>query len=111
VKQLSDKAHIREELEREVNRFLNEGGAVNAIARGVSGQDRGDGSKPAHRFKTYEPKPREERTYVPEVVAAIEARRKKGKDPAKLRPKKPKLVRKAIYDDFGEPIRYEWVEK
>lgn len=111
MKQLSDKARVREALEREINRYIEAGGAVNEIARGISGQDHMDGTRPSHRFKTFEPRPREERTYVPEVVAAIEARRKRGRDLKKPKVRPPKLVRKAIYDDFGEPIRYEWVEK
>jgi hypothetical protein len=49
---------------------------------------------------------------VPEVVAAIEARRKdkmSGK-PQRKRSRLPQPRRKIIYDDFGEPVRRIWVD-
>ncbi|MBK8993834.1 MAG: hypothetical protein IPM40_20295 [Gammaproteobacteria bacterium] len=49
------------------------GGAVAEVARGISGRDQAHG--PAGRFHAFTPRPSGERTYVPEVVAAIEARR------------------------------------
>ena len=47
----------------------------------------------------------------PEIMAAIEARRRKPKQPKKPARTKPVLVKKAVYDDFGEPVRWEWVEQ
>jgi hypothetical protein len=46
------------------------------------------------------------------VVKDIEARRKTRGKPApskKTRPAQPK--KKIIYDDFGEPLRYTWVDE
>ena len=81
--------------------------AVAEVARGISGRDQAQG--PVGRFHAFTPRPKEERTYVPEVVAAIEARRRKPKE--KPAGKRPRFVRKAVYDDFGEPVRWEWVEQ
>ena len=111
MKQLTVKNKARAELEREVQEFLQRGGAVTAVARGVSGRDSNDVLRPSKAFRSFEPRPREERTYVPEVVAAIESRRKKPKERKVTTGKTPRLVKKAILDDFGEPVRYEWIEK
>ena len=43
-------------------------------------------------------------------VAAIEARRKRPARAKTAKPKKPGMTRRAVFDDFGEPVRYEWVE-
>ena len=57
--------------------------------------------------------PRPTRTLVPEVVAAIEARRKEQmkRKPAPKRSRLPRPRRKVIYDDFGEPLRRVWIEE
>lgn len=104
------KADIRRELEAQVNAYLREGGAVQQVERGVSGRDVMEGPLKAPPLAEGEP-PRGERTYVPEVVAAIEQRKQ---DMTKSRPsptgrrKKPRKV--IIYDDFGEPLRWQWEE-
>ena len=107
VKPTVSKTDLRAEIEEQVRDYLRRGGAVAEVARGISGRDQAHG--PAGRFHAFTPRPKEERTYVPEVVAAIEARRRKPKD--KPAGKGPRFVRKAVYDDFGEPVRWEWVEQ
>ena len=104
----ASKTEMREKLEEQVREFLGRGGAVQAVARGASGRDNTSG---APGFRSFTQRPKEERTYVPEVVAAIEARRHKPRETKRAQPGKPRLVRKAIYDDFGEPIRWEWVDQ
>jgi hypothetical protein len=49
---------------------------------------------------------------VPEVVAAIEERRKAmlKRTPQRKRSRLPKTRKKTIYDDFGEPLRRVWIE-
>ena len=107
MKPVIDKDELRAEIEAQVRDYLRQGGAVEEVARGISGRD-GTRSQ-LGTFHAFTPRPKEERTYVPEVVAAIEARRRKPKD--KPAGKRPRLVRKAVYDDFGEPVRWEWVEQ
>jgi hypothetical protein len=109
VKNPIPKENLRNEIEDQVRAFLERGGAVRSVAPGTSGRDGVDA--PVSTFRSFAPRPREERTYVPEVVAAIEARRRKPKQPKKPARSKPVLVKKAVYDDFGEPVRWEWVEQ
>lgn len=111
LKKPISKAEIRAELEREVERFLTRGGEVERIPRGLSGKDPGD--PPLFLNRRLFVEPRTPRTLVPEVVAAIEARRqeKVRRSPSPKRSRLPKARRKIIYDDFGEPLRKIWVEE
>jgi hypothetical protein len=101
------KTDLRAEIEEQVRDYLRRGGAVQEVARGISGREGASG--PLGAFHAFTPRQKEERTYLPEVVAAIEARRRKGKE--KPAGKRPRFVRRAVYDDFGEPVRWEWVEQ
>ena len=88
--------------------FLKRGGEVEQIEKGLSGRDNADGPlKPNSMTFDQEKTPR---TYVPEVIAAIYPGQKpKPKPTVKKKPvKKPR--KQLIYDDFGEPLRWEWVE-
>ena len=109
MKSQNSKDDQRSEIEDQVRAFLEKGGAVRSVAPGTSGRDGTD--PPMSSFRSFAPRPREERTYVPEVVAAIEARRRKPKAPKTTARPKPGLVKRPVYDDFGEPVRYEWVEQ
>ena len=109
MKKPVSKEDIRDELLQETERFLQRGGSVEEIPRGISGKDPTDPPLFLNRRLFLEPK--SQRTLVPEVVAAIEARRQKkfSRKPArKNRIAQPR--RKVIYDDFGEPLRRIWVE-
>ena len=101
------KAQIRNEMNKQIDDFLKEGGEVVAVQSGISGRPSSYG--PLKPDNTPFQEPKAERTYVPEVVATLEERKK-----AKTAPTKPKTSRrprkKIIYDDFGEPLRWEWVE-
>ncbi|CAA0118293.1 Uncharacterised protein [Halioglobus japonicus] len=110
MKKPVSKADIRDELIEETERFLKKGGAVNEIPRGLSGNNPGD--PPAFMNRRLFIEPKAPRTLVPEVVAAIEARRKE-KYRTKPSPKNrlPRPRRKIIYDDFGEPLRRVWIEE
>lgn len=104
IKPTKTKAQIRQELEQEVRRYLSQGGQVNNIPTGISGNESNKNlfSQSAH----FEPK--KERTPVTDVVKELEARKHQKKEtPKKLRGPKKKL----ITDDFGEPIRWIWEEK
>jgi hypothetical protein len=103
MKPVPTKAELRAELERQIQDYLHTGGVVQAVPRGQSGQlDNRNlfgslGQNP----------PRQERTPVDKAVQALEARKhphsniKKSKRPRK----------KLLTDDFGEPLRWIWVEE
>jgi hypothetical protein len=107
---LPTKADLRRQLEQQMEEYLRSGGEVQRVANGVSG--RYDGGGPLQMRHGGDEQPRGERTYVPEVVAAIEERRqqltkgaRRGEPGSRRRPRK-----KIIYDDFGEPLRWQWEE-
>lgn len=113
VKPPVTKADIRRELNRQVDSYLREGGQVHEIPRGLSGRGPADGPLPAAPLFDKQPQgeagegTRESRTYLTDVIAAIESRRKPPAAP-KTRPRRPR--KKYIYDDFGEPVRWVWEE-
>ena len=110
VKKILTKADIRADLEREILRFLARGGRVEKIPQGLSGRDGEQSMMLPSRSLFIEPSI--ERTPIPEVVAAIEERRKsmlKRTAPVK-RSRLSKRRQKTIYDDFGEPLRRVWVD-
>lgn len=98
------KAQIRDELERQVDSYLNSGGEVKKIPNGISGRDSNINifSQVTH----FEPK--KERTSLNDIVKEIEARKKSKTMKLKKISKAPR--KKLITDDFGEPIRWVWDE-
>ncbi len=111
VKKLPTKADLRSALEQETRRYLNQGGKVEEVPAGATGNDP-DKPQTFQASRLFS-EPRSTRTFVPDVVAAIESRRsqlKRGRQsvPKRSRLKRPR--RKTIYDDFGEPIRKVWVD-
>ena len=110
MKKPVSKADIRDKLRRQTERFLRQGGDVNKIPQGASGKDASDPPLFLNRQLFAEPKVT--RTPVPEVVAAIESRRRhkhRHKPAVKTKATRPK--RKIIYDDFGEPLRKIWLDE
>ncbi len=108
MKKALSKADIRADLEQAVDDFLRGGGQVENVPRGTSGiADRN--APPPYLETALFVGPRVPRTPVPEVVAAIEARRR-DKPPRHTprRQRKPEPRRKTLYDDFGEPLRRVW---
>lgn len=97
---------MRAEMAKQIDDFIAQGGEVARIPNGISGRISNDGPL-RHNSTVFEPKAAE-RTFIPDVVAALEERSKQLKAPmaAKKRPSKPKKV--PIYDDFGEILRWEW---
>ena len=98
------KAQIRQELAAQVDAYIDAGGKVKRINRGVSGRDALDGPIKPQEFSQ---RPKTPRTYVPEVIAAIDARRQKKIEQKRRRTPPRKRI---IYDDFGEPLRWEWID-
>ncbi len=104
IKPTKTRRQLHQELEEQIRQYLDNGGHVNEVPRGLSG--RMDASGPL--VALFEGVSHEDRTPLPDVVAAIEARKK----PAPLlKPKRPKPRKKVILDDFGQPLRWEWVEE
>jgi hypothetical protein len=109
LKKPVSKADLRAKLDQETARFLRRGGSVDKIPQGISGKEPGEPPVFLNRRLFIEPKT--SRTPVPEVVAAIEARRnekRQRKTTATRRVRRPR--RKVIYDDFGEPVRRVWID-
>ncbi len=102
---------MRARLELETKRFLREGGEVKQIPRGQSSRAAGD--PPLFSSRRLFTEPPAQRTLVPEVVAAIEERRRGlfKRTPPPKRSRLPKPRRKVIYDDFGEPLRKVWIDE
>ena len=101
IKPSKTKAEIRAELSRELEQYLESGGEIKDIPRGVSGNNTNNNL--FSQATTFEP--RQERTPVNEVVKEIEARKKPQKH-SERRSRGPK--KRLITDDFGEPIRWVW---
>ena len=87
------------------------GGHVNEIPTGLSGNDAAENST-SHTQRLFL-EPSVKRTHVPEVIAAIEARRKDKliHKPSTKSSRTSRRRRKTIYDDFGEALRTVWVEE
>jgi hypothetical protein len=100
------KEDLRAELEAAMGRFLGEGGHIERVPQGVSGREDGAPSKQGTRDLFIEP--RAPRTQIPEVLAALDARRRPPRREAPRRTARPR--RKLLYDDFGEPLRVVWVD-
>jgi hypothetical protein len=105
MKPTKTKREMRDELENQLKEFLQQGGAVKAVAQGVSGRE--NTGEPLKSI--FSGQASEDRTLVPEVVAAIEERRKPASASKAVRRRRPK--KKIILDDFGQPLRWEWVEE
>lgn len=109
MKKPVSKADIRDELLEEMEQFLKKGGSVDEIPQGISGNTPGE--PPAFVSQRLFIEPKTTRTLVPEVVAAIESRRREKYRPkSKAKSRLPRPRRKIIYDDFGEPLRKVWTE-
>ncbi len=105
MKHIRSKKEIHAELQREVEAFISHGGNINQIEQGKSGLSP---DKPwINPFKTSDGAKPQARTPLPDVVAAIDARKGPKK---KVHPKRRKPEKKWILDDFGEPVRWVWAD-
>jgi len=107
VKRPISKANIRDDINDQVADFLNNGGAIDEVQQGLSGREGAEGPLKPDNSSFQQPKV--ERTYVPEVIAAIDERR--NPKPVTPKPAKRRARMKVIYDDFGEPLRKIWTEE
>lgn len=104
------KAEQRAKLAQQIEDYLAGGGAIKQFQMGESGLVDGNYS---NRNIVIEHTGPQTRTPVPDVVAAIESRRRAGKRTSAPKPasRQPRQRRKVIYDDFGEPLRTIWVDE
>lgn len=102
----SSKKSIRGDIRRKTEEFLSRGGEIKKHERGETGEP---ADKPRAKSVFVSNQPRQTRTYINDVVSAVDSRKKK---PAKSKPKPTakRQRKKIIYDDFGEPLREVWVE-
>ena len=98
------KREIRQQMDNEVESYLNKGGAVREFERGESGLVNG---KIDDRSSGFEQK-KQERTPLTDELKAVDDRKKSGSSAKPPKPKRPH--KKIIYDDFGEAIREVWVD-
>lgn len=101
MKPLPTKAQIRAQLAQEIQQYLQGGGVVHDIPKGASG--RTDNHNPFGQMGSNPPP--QPRTPVTEVIKTLEARKH---PPTPRKTKRP--YKKLITDDFGEPLRWIWVE-
>jgi hypothetical protein len=106
VKKIITKRQIRSQIDQQIDDYLKQGGQVEQVDQGVSGRDSTTG--PTNQNISFD-QPKQARTYIPEVIAALDERKKPKVAARQKRKTKPR--KKIIYDDFGEPLRWEWVEE
>ena len=97
----------RERIRRQTQEYLARGGRIHRVPTGTSGEDPAR-RRPASSVFSGQ---RQSRTEVPEVIASIEARKQalKGRRKSTGRRTKQAPRRRLVYDDFGEPLRWEWI--
>lgn len=106
MKSVLSKKDIQADLEEQVRDYLRHGGNINEVERGKSGLNH---DKPwINPFKSGDSEKPQSRTPVPDVVAAIDARKQSKKRPVGKRNRPEK---KWILDDFGEPVRWVWADQ
>lgn len=99
----NSKARQRHRLEQDMKRFLEEGGQVKQVPRGMSGADPLSGR--GYQTALFSGPKQAARTDLSSVAAELDARKKRGsRRPTALTRRRRKL----IYDDFGEPLRWVW---
>ncbi|MBR7887892.1 hypothetical protein J9B83_02975 [Marinomonas sp. A79] len=104
IKPKTTKKDTRKELESLVDQFIERNGSIQQVDMGESGLI--DGKYNTSHIGFSEPK--QNRTPLNHVVAAIQQKKHKKTTTPVIVKKKPK--KKVIYDDFGEPLRWVWEE-
>ena len=100
------KNRIRDDIQRKTEEFLSGGGEIKKHDRGETGEP---ADKPRAKSVFVSSQPRQTRTYINDVVSALDNRKKKPARPVAKTPAK-RARKKVIYDDFGEPLREVWTE-
>jgi len=98
------KREIRQEMDNEVEKYLNKGGAVREFERGETGLLNGKIDERSTGFE----QGKQERTPLTDVLNTVDERKKSTHKVAPVQNKRPR--KKIIYDDFGEAVREIWVD-
>lgn len=107
LKKHPTKAELRDQLNAEVEQFLQKGGEIQEVKMGETGLIDGRYSQQKNHFERSAP---QARTPVHGLLATIDSRRK-SKEKLRHSTKKSLPKKKIIYDDFGEPVRTVWVNE
>jgi hypothetical protein len=107
MKPTKSKAQVRAELDSLVDQYINDGGGISKHSLGESGRDV---NQPLEKSPAIE-KNTQSRTPVTDVVKAIEERKKNKNKPELKTTRVKRQKKKLIVDDFGEPLRWIWVEE
>ena len=102
------KAEQRDQLNAEVNQYLQKGGEINQVEMGESGLVDG---RYNHQRTSFERPTPTERTPVHTLLSTIDSRRKNKTAPSTIQPRTQTPKKKVIYDDFGDPVRTVWVDE
>ncbi|WP_394179743.1 hypothetical protein [Marinomonas posidonica] len=107
IKPKTTKKETRQELESLVEEFIKAKGEIQQVDMGESGLVDGKYNTSHIGFS----EPRQDRTPLNHVVAAIQQKKRppSPQSTAKINKNKPK--KKVIYDDFGEPLRWVWEDE
>lgn len=98
------KREIRQQMDNEVDQYLNKGGEVREFQRGESGLVNGKLNDRSSGFE----QGKQKRTPLIDELKAVDERKKPASSATPVKSSRPK--KKIIYDDFGEPIREVWIE-
>ena len=109
LKKPPTKADLRHEIEAQINDFLGDGKVVNEITKGVSSRDGAE--KPLRAESWQMDNKKSDWTYIPEVVNTLENRRQQKALKPSTATKTKRPHKRLIYDDFGEPLRWVWVDE
>ena len=108
IKKPPNKQQLSSRIASETQRYLKKGQDIHVIPKGVSSRD--DAKTPLKPETWQLQTTSQERTYIPEVVETLEKRRAIDKPVATQKSKTRKPRKRLIYDDFGEPLRWVWVD-
>lgn len=98
------KREIRQQMNSEVDQYLNKGGEVREFQRGESGLVNGKLDDRSNGFE----QGKKQRTPLLEELKAVDDRKKPTNSTSPPKSNRPR--KKIIYDDFGEPVREIWIE-
>ncbi|GAB3476535.1 hypothetical protein [Marinomonas epiphytica] len=107
MKSKPTKKEKREELNSQVEQFLKQHGEIHQVPMGESGLVDGKYNTASSLFS----EPKKTRTSLNHVISAIHERKSSTSQTTSASKVKPRRKKKVIYDDFGDPLRWEWVEE